>query len=154
MKSLTIALACVILMSALAACSAGNAEIKTVIDADIVIPKSGITSTAQFYPVEVDGTSLEVIAVTAPDGTFRTAFNTCQVCYDSGKGYYKQSGDTLVCQNCKNKFTMDMVETESGGCNPVPIWDEWTLESDDEITIPLDLLREASVIFANWKVEY
>lgn len=28
----------------------------------------------------------------------RTAFNTCQVCYSSGKGYYVQSGNVLVCQ--------------------------------------------------------
>lgn len=52
---------------------------------------------------------MEVIAVKDSGGTVRTAFNTCQVCYSSGKGYYKQKGDKLVCQNCGNAFTMDQV---------------------------------------------
>jgi uncharacterized membrane protein len=141
----------------LAACSGGSdggGAVETVVDADVVIAKSAISETARFIPVEVDGTALEILAVKAPDGTIRTAFNTCQVCYDSGRGYYKQVGGELVCQNCGNHFTMDMVEVESGGCNPVPIWDEWTTETDDAITVPLDLLQEAAVIFADWKTEY
>jgi hypothetical protein len=77
--------------------------------ADLVIPLSDITTTATFYPATVNGIDLEVLAVKAPDGTIRTAFNTCQVCYDSGRGYYKQSGDVLVCQNCGNRFPMSRV---------------------------------------------
>lgn len=38
--------------------------------------------------------------------TIRTAFNTCQVCYSSGRGYYVQEGNVLVCQNCGNRFGM------------------------------------------------
>jgi uncharacterized membrane protein len=76
------------------------------------------------------------------------------VCYGSGQGYYKQDGDVLVCQNCGNRFSMERVEVESGGCNPVPIFDEYTSVSDDNITIPYDLLKEAKVIFSNWKTEY
>ncbi|MDR2445448.1 MAG: DUF2318 domain-containing protein [Spirochaetaceae bacterium] len=67
------------------------------------------------------GTRLEVLAVKAPDGTVRTAFNTCQVCYASGRGFYKQQGTVLVCQNCGNRFRMSQVGLRSGGCNPVPI---------------------------------
>lgn len=52
---------------------------------------------------------MEVIAVKDSGGTVRTAFNTCQVYYSSGKGYYKQKGDKLICQNCGNAFTMDQV---------------------------------------------
>ncbi|MDR0906327.1 MAG: DUF2318 domain-containing protein [Oscillospiraceae bacterium] len=137
--------------SLLSACSGGA---KTIVDADVVIAKNTISAKAQFIPVEVDGTKLEIIAVTAPDGTIRTAFNTCQVCYDSGKGFYKQVGDVFVCQNCGNRFKTSDVEVESGGCNPVPLWDEWTTETDDTITVPLELLREATAIFSNWKTEY
>jgi hypothetical protein len=50
-----------------------------VVDADLVIPVSEISATAKFYPVVIDGTKLEVIAVKAPDGTIRKAFYTCQV---------------------------------------------------------------------------
>jgi uncharacterized membrane protein len=153
--SLTLAFAAMLTLF-LAACSGNEAggAAEAIIDADVVIAKSDISATARFIPVEVDGTKLEIIAVSAPDGTIRTAFNTCQVCYDSGKGYYKQDGDALVCQNCGNRFKMSRVEVESGGCNPVPLWDEWTEETDDTITVPLALLQEAKEIFANWKTEY
>lgn len=118
---------------------------------DLVIPISGISKTATFYPVTVDGTKLEVLAVKAPDGTIRTAFNTCQVCYDSGRGYYKQSGDVLVCQNCGNRFPLSAVEVEKGGCNPVPIFDEDKTIDTATISIHADYLKLATQIFQNWK---
>lgn len=122
-------------------------------DGDIVIPTSDITETAKFYPAAIDGIELEVLAVKAPDGSIRTAFNTCQVCYSSGRGYYVQEGDVLVCQNCGNRFSMDQVQITKGGCNPVPITDEYkTIDSDNKtITITKDFLSEATVIFKNWK---
>lgn len=119
--------------------------------ADLVIPVSDISEKVTFYPVEIDGTKMEVLAVKAPDGSIRTAFNTCQVCYDSGRGYYKQDGDVLVCQNCGNRFSMDQVEVVSGGCNPVPILPENKIVDDESITIPYALLNEAKVIFAKWR---
>jgi hypothetical protein len=121
---------------------------------DLVIPIVDITETAVFYPVEIDGVKLEVLAVKAPDGSIRTAFNTCQVCYDSGKGYYKQDGNELVCQNCGNRFTMDKVEVQSGGCNPVPIFANNKTVDDKNIIISGDFLTQAKEIFANWKTEY
>lgn len=121
---------------------------------ELVIPISEISDKASFYPLEVDGVNLEVVAVEASDGTIRTAFNTCQICYASGRGYYKQSGDKLVCQNCGNQFDMDYVEVESGGCNPWPIFDENKTVDDDNINISYDFLKESTAIFENWKVEY
>lgn len=122
-----------------------------VIDGDIVIPVSEISETAKFYPAEIDGIELEALAVKAPDGSIRTAFNTCQVCYSSGRGYYVQEGDVLVCQNCGNRFAMDDVEVTRGGCNPVPITEEYKTVSDESITLSKDFLAEATVIFQNWK---
>lgn len=123
-------------------------------DQDLVIPISEITETAKFYPTDIDGTRLEVVAVKASDGTIRTAFNTCQVCYDSGKGYYKQQGDLLVCQNCGNQFSMNNVEVEAGGCNPWPIFDKNKTVTDDSITISYAFLKESEGIFSNWKETY
>lgn len=117
----------------------------------LVIPISEISETAGFYPVNVDGTKMEVLAVKAPDGTIRTAFNTCQVCYDSGRGYYKQDGDVLVCQNCGNRFAMSQVEVTKGGCNPWPVFDTDKTVTTDSITITYDFLKESKQIFANWK---
>lgn len=123
-------------------------------DQDLVIPISDLSETAKFYPVDIDGTRLEVVAVEAADGSIRTAFNTCQVCYDSGRGYYKQQGNKLVCQNCGNQFPMDRVEVESGGCNPWPIFDQNKTVTDSSITISYDFLKESTGIFANWKRSY
>jgi len=120
-------------------------------DKDLVIQTREVTGDAAFYPVDVEGTRLEVIAVRAPDGTIRTAFNTCQVCYASGRGFYKQQGSVLVCQNCGNRFRMSQVERRAGGCNPVPIFPQNKRVTEDAITIPLEFLKKAKAIFANWK---
>ena len=126
-------------------------QIEVTKDSDVVIQVKDITDTATFYPAEINGTALEVIAVKAPDGTIRTAFNTCQVCYSSGRGYYEQEGDKLICQNCGNQFGMGDVEVTKGGCNPVPITPEYKTVGDDTITISKDFLAQATTIFANWK---
>ncbi len=118
---------------------------------DLKILKSEITETVKFYPYKAGGTKMEVLAVKASDGTVRTAFNTCQVCYDSGRGYYEQEGDELVCQNCGNRFQLDQIEKMKGGCNPVPILEEYKTDDGTSITVPQSLLQEASVLFGNWK---
>ena len=118
---------------------------------NIVIPKSEVTEIAKFYPVVVDGINIEVLAVKAPDGTIRTAMNTCQVCYDSGRGYYKQEGNELVCQNCKNRFKISQVEKIKGGCNPVPILEGNKTDDGTNITISGDYLEQNKDLFSKWK---
>jgi len=118
---------------------------------DLVIKVADVTETAKFYGYDELDTYMEILAVKASDGTVRTAFNTCQVCYSSGRGYYIQEGDVLVCQNCGNRFRMDEVEVAKGGCNPVPIFKEMKEATDTTITIPKELFAEAEGIFANWK---
>lgn len=120
----------------------------------LIIPTDEISDTARFYPVEVDGTRMEILAVKDSDGNIRTAFNTCQICYSSGRGYYVQDGNTLVCQNCGNRFTVDQVEIESGGCNPWPIFADDKTVTEDSIEISYDFLNESKEIFANWKTSY
>jgi uncharacterized membrane protein len=120
-------------------------------DRDLVIQIAEVTENAIFYPVDIEGTRLEVLAVKAPDGTIRTAFNTCQVCYGSGRGFYKQQGTVLVCQNCGNRFRMNQVEIRSGGCNPVPIFAANKKVTDTTITISKEYLKEAKSIFARWR---
>ncbi|MDR1978376.1 MAG: DUF2318 domain-containing protein [Synergistaceae bacterium] len=118
---------------------------------DLFIPAEEVSETASFYPVEVEGTKMEIFAVKAPDGTIRTAFNTCQVCYGSGRGYYKQEGSVLVCQNCGNRFKTSDIEVARGGCNPVPITSKYKSVDESGVTIPKDFLLRAKVIFAKWK---
>ena len=152
-------LASVLLLS-LCACSEENSSGKTdgtqemqsvETGENLIIPISEITETAKFYPVTVNGTQMEVIAVRDSNGKIRTAFNTCRICYDSGRGYYKQEGKALVCQNCGNRFTTDQIGGESGGCIPYPIPASNKTVTDDSILIPYDFLESSRIIFSNWK---
>ena len=130
---------------------AGFAGARILPNGDMQIPKKEVTETAKFYQYKLDGVLIEVLALGAPDGTVRTAFNTCQVCYQSGRGYYVQQGDVLVCQNCRNRFKASQVELIKGGCNPVPITKDLKVETADTITISKALFAEAKPIFVNWK---
>lgn len=121
-----------------------------VIDEDLVIQVADISEQVTFYPVTIDGTELEVMALKATDGTIRTAFNTCQICYNSGRGHYEQDGEFLICQNCQNRFGLDDIEVTRGGCNPIPITPEYKEVSEDSIIISKDFLQEATVVFSNW----
>lgn len=118
---------------------------------DLVIPKGEIGAEARFYPYKSGKVTMEVLALKAPDGTIRTALNTCQVCYGSGRGYYTQEGDVLVCNNCGNRFQARQVELIKGGCNPVPVTKEYKSETSETIVISKAFLDEASVLFRNWK---
>jgi uncharacterized membrane protein len=120
-------------------------------DRDLVIQIADITENALFYPVDVDGVRMEVLAVRALDGVIRTAFNTCQVCYNSGRGYFVQEGTVLICQNCGRRYRMSQVERQAGGCNPVPIFPANKTISDSTITISQEYLKQAKAIFASWK---
>ena len=124
-----------------------NQRKPVIIDEDLVIQISEITENALYFPVEIDGILLEIIAVKVHDGTIRTAFNTCMICYQSGKGYFVQVNTLLVCQNCGNRYRMCQVEMESGGCNPEPIFPENKAVTDESITISVDLMREYKYLF-------
>jgi len=110
-----------------------------------------VGATASYYDYDVDGTTVEVLAVTATDGTVRLALNTCQVCQGSPYAYFVQEGDSFICQNCGNAFSRDDIGLEAGGCNPVPVTEEYYEESDGVITISEDFLKEYKDSFANWK---
>ena len=118
---------------------------------DLRILKQEVTRKAKFYPATVGGVKMEVVAVKASDGSVRTAFNTCQVCFDSGRGYYIQQGDELVCQNCGNRFQIDKVEKIKNGCNPVPITADLKTYDGKYITISKAVLSKAKGLFGNWK---
>ena len=99
-KIMITGMAFLIAMTALAGCgnvtetetTEENQEISVSSGGNLTIPVDELTENAAFYSVNVDGTEMEVMAVKTSDGTIRTAFNTCQICYDSGNGYYKQEG--------------------------------------------------------------
>lgn len=156
MKNITIKsrigkLVMVILFAVFAAPPAPSADAEILPDGSLFIPAGDVTEKAAFYPLTVDGVNMEVFAVKAPDGTIRTAFNTCQVCYDSGAGYYIQDGNVFVCQNCGNRFQTADIEKIKGGCNPVPITSQYKKTDEKGITIPAPVLSQAKAFFGNWK---
>lgn len=124
---------------------------KTSADWGIVIRKKDISYKAKFYPYVVNGKNMEIFAVKASDGTIRTALNTCQVCYSSGRGYYKQENAVFVCQNCGNQFRLDQIEKVKGGCNPIPILGADKTDLGDSIGISKQYLASVAPYFANWK---
>ena len=84
------------------------------------IPVSEITSTAKFYEYKSGGTKVRFFAVKASDGSIKTGFDACDVCYGSRKGY-RQEGAFMVCNNCGNRYPIAGLGTENknpGGCWP------------------------------------
>ena len=128
--------------------SASQAEAEPVMtvekDGYLSIPIKDLSQTASFYKADLGDTEVELVALKDSNGNLRTAFNACQVCYSSGRGYYLQDGDYLVCQNCGNSFTIDQVGVLSGGCNPWPILDDDRTVTDDEIQISYDVLKNTA----------
>lgn len=124
---------------------------KTVAGGDLTITKADITDVAKYYGYQSNDTYMEVLAVRASDGTIRTALNTCQICNNSGRGYYVQEGDVLVCQNCGNQFTIDQIEKVKNGCNPVPLDQSIKTEDDEKVVIMGDAISQYEPLFRVWK---
>jgi uncharacterized membrane protein len=58
--------------------------------------------------------------IKSDDGVIRAAFDACDVCYRSRKGY-RQEGNFMVCLNCGLKFRSNKINEVKGGCNPAPL---------------------------------
>lgn len=114
----------------------------------IVIDTKDITQEATFVNYEVDGVTIQFIVVRGTDGKVRIAFNTCQACNPSPNAYFKQVGEYLQCQNCGNKFHIDKIGEEKGGCNPAPV--EEKEETDTQIIIDEDYVDSYKGKFEGW----
>ncbi len=132
------------------ASSAGTATFVTPTPQDgaITVNVADLTEAPTFVNYDANGTTVQLIAGIASDGSARIALNTCQVCNPSPKAYFAQNGSKLVCQNCGNKFTMDDVGDAASGCNPTQI--EFT-ESNGVITVPTSALDAEAKAFAKWQ---
>jgi len=76
---------------------------------------------ARFYNVEMpDGKTIYFFIVKDKNGIYRAAANACVVCFKTYKGF-RQEGDEIVCNNCGNRYPIEKIATEKGGCNPGPI---------------------------------
>jgi uncharacterized membrane protein len=76
---------------------------------------------ARYYTYSAPGgITIKYFIIKSSDGVIRAAFDACDVCWPSGKGY-QQEGDNLVCRNCGKKFASKLVGEVKGGCNPAPL---------------------------------
>lgn len=115
----------------------------------IIISTEDITSDVTFVNYEVDDVIIQFIVVRGTDGKVRIAFNTCQACNPSPNAYFIQVGEYLQCQNCGNKFHIDKIGIEKGGCNPAPV--EEKEEIDNSIIIDQEYADSYKAKFENWK---
>jgi uncharacterized membrane protein len=73
---------------------------------------------ARFYSFKDGGTEIRFFLVKDRDGSIKSAFDACDVCYKDKKGY-EQSGDQMLCKNCNKKFAISRIGPHAvGGCNP------------------------------------
>lgn len=76
---------------------------------------------ARFYTVQLpQGNAVNFFVVKDGAGVIRAAADACQVCYQQKKGFH-QEGTEIVCNNCGNRYPVEKIATEKGGCNPGPI---------------------------------
>ena len=75
---------------------------------------------AHFFTYNSNQGQIGFFVVKSVDGVVRAAFDACDVCYKSKKGYH-QEGEFMVCNNCGQQFRTDLVNEIKGGCNPAPL---------------------------------
>lgn len=100
--------------------TAGTGGTAPAADTTISIPLSEISAQAKWYEYNSNGVTIRFFAVKASDGSIKTAFDACDVCYGKHKGY-RQEGNQMVCNNCGNRYAIDSLGTENkrpGGCWP------------------------------------
>ena len=103
--------------------SAENAKAAGVVETAeaVKIPLKALDSgKALFLSMESEARQLYYFALKSPDGAYRAALDTCDVCYRTNRGY-RQELDQMVCNNCGQKFACDRIGEVKGGCNPHPL---------------------------------
>jgi hypothetical protein len=95
---------------------------------------------AHYYTYMHEGKPIEFFVLKSKDGTVRAAFNACDVCYLSKKGY-TQDGDYVICNNCGRRFPANEINVVHGGCNPSGL--ERTVEGDTLVIQVKDIIGGA-----------
>ncbi len=96
---------------------------------------------AHYYTYMHDNHPIEFLVLKSEDSVVRAAFNACDVCYRSLKGY-SQDGQVMVCNNCGSQFPSNQINIVRGGCNPSPlersVEDEYLVINVDDIILGAD----------------
>ncbi len=101
---------------------------------------------ARFYNTELSSEkTIYFFVVQDENGVHRAAANECQVCYAAKRGF-RQEGNEMVCNNCQNRYPIEKIATEKGGCNPGPINPNLTVKNN-QIIITQAELEQVSDLF-------
>jgi hypothetical protein len=92
---------------------------------------------AHYFTYMHEGRPIEFFVLKSKDGVVRAAFNACDVCFASRKGY-SQDGEYMVCNNCGQRFPADQINVVRGGCNPSPL--DRTVQGDTLVISVEDIL--------------
>jgi len=121
---------CFVFMTALAAfyLTQGKNTTTAVASGPLSIDGTAVTFSARMFDdgqarhfEHVDGShTIRYFILKSSDGILRAAFDACDVCWPSNKGYV-QEGDTMVCRNCGRRFASVLINEVKGGCNPAPL---------------------------------
>ncbi len=79
---------------------------------------------ARYYLFKHGGQEIRFFLLMDAKGVIRAAFDACDVCYLSGKGY-DQDKDFMICNNCGMRFHSSRINEVKGGCNPAPLTREF-----------------------------
>ena len=85
-----------------------------------------------------NGITVKYFVLKSSDGVIRAAFDACDVCWPSGKGYYQDKG-SMVCRNCGRRFASEKVNEVKGGCNPAPL--NRSIKGDKLVIRASDILK-------------
>ena len=87
------------------------------------------------------GITIKYFVLKSSDGVIRAAFDACDVCWPSGKGYFQEQ-DKMVCRNCGKRFASVKINEVKGGCNPAPL--NRKIDGDNLVISVADILAGQS----------
>lgn len=88
---------------------------------EILIPVASVNDgKAHYFIYSGESQDVKFFVLKSADGKIRAAFDACDVCFHSKKGY-SQEGEFMICNNCGRKFHSDRINVVEGGCNPAPL---------------------------------
>ena len=85
----------------------------------MIIKVTDVKPNAKFYYYQVNEVQIKFFTVLGFDNQAHIAFDACDVCYESKRGYAHED-PYMTCLNCGNTFLVDGIGTENlaGGCWP------------------------------------
>ena len=87
----------------------------------VVIPVDKVDDgDIHYYKLADNGKDIRFFLLQSNDGEIRAAFDACDVCYESRKGY-SLVGEFVRCNNCGMRFHSSRINVVEGGCNPAPL---------------------------------